>query len=162
MKNIKVKRVFLLLTLILYLLNIYAFSQNNKEDNKEDARREAIVNLALEQEGKPYIRGAVGPASYDCSGYVYYIVREAAGIQLPRMSKNIYKKVKFKSKKALLPGDLVFFHTTHDGSPSHVGIYLGENKFISALSDGKKPGVVISKMDSKYWKARYINGGSIL
>lgn len=127
--------------------------------------KEARVRFMEQAEkltGCPYVYGAVGPDRFDCSGFVYYVAREALKIQLPRTARAIYSYTDPVSAENMEPGDLVFFKTTSSGNISHVGIYLGERKFISALSDGSKTGVVISSLDSSYWKPRFCGAGQIL
>lgn len=124
--------------------------------------REKFVNKANELIGCPYVYGAVGPDKFDCSGFVYYAAREALKIQLPRTSRSIYNYTTPVKDTDREPGDLVFFKTTSSGNISHVGIYIGDNKFISALSDGPSRGVVVSSLSSSYWKPRYYGAGQIV
>jgi cell wall-associated NlpC family hydrolase len=91
----------------------------------------------------------------DCSGFVRYIFQEAWGKTLPRTSRQISHVGKHVDKDHLQPGDLVFFNTLRRGF-SHVGIYLGDSKFIHAPSTGNV--VRIESMDISYWKKRF-NGG---
>lgn len=123
--------------------------------------RKKIMNLAKSVVGSPYVRGATGPDKFDCSGLIFYCYHEA-GHQVQRTTKALYKHAKPISDDALRAGDLVFFHTTGDGSVSHVGLYVGNRQFISALSDGPNTGVVLSSLNEAYWKKRYIGGGAIL
>lgn len=141
-------------------------SNNNNEIAKETpevtlARRKKIVALAKSLVGSPYVRGAVGPDKFDCSGLIFYCYHEA-GHQVQRTTKALYKHSNPVSDDVLEAGDLVFFHTTGDGSISHVGLYVGNRQFISALSDGPNTGVVLSSLNENYWKSRYVGGGRIL
>jgi len=83
-----------------------------------------------------------------------------AGINLPRTTGQQFKAAKRISRKYLKAGDLVFFKTSLSRSVSHVGIYLGKNKFIHAPSSGKR--VKISSMQEKYWRKRFTGAGRIL
>lgn len=91
----------------------------------------------------------------DCSGFVHYIFAEAWGKILPRTSRELSQEGEHVDKKHLQAGDLVFFNTLKRKF-SHVGIYLGDNKFIHAPSSGNV--VRIESMDVSYWKKRF-NGG---
>ncbi len=88
----------------------------------------------------------------DCSGLVRYVFKEAQGKDLPRTSAEISKLGESVDKQDLQPGDLVFFNTLRRAF-SHVGIYLGDNKFIHAPSSGSA--VRIDNMDLSYWRARF-------
>jgi cell wall-associated NlpC family hydrolase len=99
--------------------------------------------------GKPYQYGAVGPKSFDCSGFVY-AVHKTLGIILPRTSLNQSKIEGAKlARSELKVGDLVFFDTALEGHVNHSGIYLGDSKFIHA-SSGKAFSVTISDMNGWY------------
>jgi peptidoglycan DL-endopeptidase CwlO len=90
------------------------------------------VHTALAQLGKPYVWGASGPGSFDCSGLTMYSWR-AAGVSLPHSSAVQYSSLPYVSKGALEPGDLVFF-----GSPiHHVGLYIGKGLMVAAPSSGR-------------------------
>lgn len=140
-------------------LNVCAESKKNIEKAQEN--RDAVVQLAKELVGKPYQYGAVGPSSFDCSGFVYYTFRTAAKKQLPRTATAIFDYCTEIKKSELEEGDLVFFKTTSSGKISHVGIYIGGGKFISAISDGNETGVLVRSLTDRYWKASYCGAGRI-
>lgn len=94
-------------------------------------RAAAAINFALAQRGKPYVYGATGPGSYDCSGLTQAAYR-AAGIKLGRATFNQVTEGVPVSKADLRPGDLVFFYS----GVSHVGIYLGDGKIVHAPHTG--------------------------
>ncbi len=123
-----------------------------KEAKPVSDLRTRIIASAKKRLGKPYIWGGTGPRGYDCSGLVYACYTEN-GQEIPRGSGQQYRRGKRVSRKDLLPGDLVFFHTTNPG-PSHVGIYAGEGKFIQ--SETSKAGVRYSELDTGYWKKHYL------
>jgi cell wall-associated NlpC family hydrolase len=118
-----------------------------KESKPVSNLRSRIITSAKKRLGKPYIWGGTGPRGYDCSGLVYACYTEN-GQEIPRGSGQQYHRGKRVKRKDLLPGDLVFFHTTRKGI-SHVGIWVGDNKFIHA-SCGR--GVVVQKMAGYYAK----------
>jgi cell wall-associated NlpC family hydrolase len=95
---------------------------------------------------------------FDCSGLTQYAYAEA-GIKIPRTVKLQYEKCDKISKDALSRGDLVFFSTYAPG-PTHVGIYIGEGKFIHSPTTGKK--VDVSGLDNVYWQKAFISGGTFI
>lgn len=143
-------RKFFCVSLIFCSLS-FAFA---KEYSKSEAAklRSAVCQKAKTYIGCPYRTGAIGPDAFDCSGLIFTVFREAAGIQLPRSAKAIYSAVTIVSSDQIEEGDLVFFKTTGDGSISHVGIYIGRNQFIHAASDGSNTGVIASSLTEKYYK----------
>ena len=173
------KRKILCIFLVLFSLN--SFSQESKATKKKvSAQRQTLISYALAHQGKPFVMGAVGPNSFDCSGFVGYVMNYGLGVQLPRTAQAIYnsKKVKIISSKEKEPGDLVFFKDTkiNPNKFTHVGIYCGiyhnsknpntrfEGKrvFISAISDGPRTGVQLELMDARYWKNHLYAYGRVL
>lgn len=119
-----------------------------------------IIKTAKKMLGVKYRYGGTSPRKgFDCSGLVQYS-HKAAGVKLPRTTSQQFKAAKRIARKYLRAGDLVFFKTTPSRSVSHVGIYLGNNKFIHAPSSGKR--VKISSIKEKYWQKRYSGAGRIL
>jgi cell wall-associated NlpC family hydrolase len=92
-----------------------------------------IVDAAAAEKGKPYKSGAAGPNSFDCSGLTQF-AHHAAGINLPRSSKDQRAAVRGIGKGDKQPGDLVFF--VNGGSVYHVGIYAGNNQIWAAPDSG--------------------------
>jgi len=91
----------------------------------------AAVNAALSQQGKPYVWGAAGPDSYDCSGLTMWAWGQA-GVGLPHQSADQQAMLPAVAQSQLQPGDLVFF-----GSPAyHVGMYIGNGMFVHAPTSG--------------------------
>ena len=90
---------------------------------------------------------------FDCSGFVNHVYREARGMQLPRDSAALARIGQPLARTELQAGDLVFFNTRQRPF-SHVGIYLGENRFIHA-SSSRSGTVMISRLDEAYWARRY-------
>ncbi len=116
-------------------------------------RAAQLAIQAMSLVGINYRRGGSSPENgLDCSGLVRYVFKETQGKDLPRTSAEISKLGESVDKQDLQPGDLVFFNTLRR-TFSHVGIYLGENKFIHAPSSGGA--VRIDSMDLSYWKARF-------
>lgn len=103
--------------------------------------------------GIPYTWGGSTPETgFDCSGFVQYVFRQAAGLVLPRSSFDQIRQGVAVEREDLRPGDLVFFNTMR-ATASHVGIYIGENRFIHSPRRGKT--VEIADFTNSYWQARY-------
>lgn len=127
---------------------------------KSSANKQTVVKTAKKMLGVKYRYGGTSPGrGFDCSGLVQYSHR-AAGINIPRTTGQQYKAAKRISRKYLKAGDLVFFKTSVSRAVSHVGIYLGNHKFIHAPSSGKR--VKISSMKEKYWRKRFTGAGRVL
>jgi len=104
--------------------------------------------------GSPYRLGGSTPETgLDCSGFVGHVFHTMAGVQLPRDSRAIFEATAPLPGDALQAGDLVFFNTLNRAY-SHVGIYLGENRFVHA-SSSRTGGVMVSNLDDRYWRERY-------
>lgn len=119
------------------------------------ARR--IVSSSMDYIGVPYLFGGTTPSAFDCSGYVQYVFANA-GISLPRTADVQYEVGTPVSTTELVAGDLVFFSTYTYGA-SHVGIYIGDGKFIHASSSR---GVTIDSLSSSYYSSRYIGSRRVL
>ena len=128
------------------------------KENNENSKIDKIVNLAKAQIGKPYRWGAAGPSSFDCSGFTTYIYKNGAGISLPRTSVSQSKTGTKVSRSNLKTGDLVFFNTSGKGV-SHVGMYIGDSKFIHSSSS---KGIRIDSLNSTYYKSRFISGSRVI
>ena len=124
--------------------------------------REKFVAESKKYVGSPYVLGAVGPDKFDCSGLVYHCSREALKKQLPRTAKALYNYCRIVPDKDKEIGDLLFFKTNNTAPITHVGIYIGNNQFISAISDGPNTGVIISSLKQEYWKPKYVACGQFL
>ena len=103
--------------------------------------------------GVNYRWGSVTPAlGFDCSGLVTHVFRQVTGIVLPHNSQDMSKVGEKVDRSDLQPGDLVFFNT-RQRSNSHVGIYIGEERFVHA--PGRGGAVEVSNMQEGYWKKRF-------
>ena len=108
--------------------------------------------------GTPYLRGGTSPSGVDCSGFTYALCRDMYNIKLPRTSQEQYQQVTLTEKDLLTQGDLVFFNGGADSSNvSHVGVYLGNGKFMHAATSGVK----IDSLESDYYKTHYVGGGKV-
>ena len=113
----------------------------------------AAVRMAMALVGRPYQWSGMGNAGFDCSGLVAHIFA-SLGRFLPHSSFAQYEVGTGVSRSALAPGDLVFFHTYSPGA-SHVGIYVGEDRFVHA---SYSRGVVVSSLQESYYRERFIGG----
>lgn len=117
------------------------------------SRASELAMQAMSLIGIRYKRGGNTPENgLDCSGLVRYVFKAAWGANLPRTSEELSRVGEQVEQRDLQPGDLVFYNTLRR-TFSHVGIYLGDNKFIHAPSSGGQ--VRIESMDIGYWKARF-------
>jgi len=108
---------------------------------------------ALSLVGTPYRFGGASPDSgFDCSGLVFYVYQRGIGVALPRDTQRLSEVGASVLADALEPGDLVFFNTT-GRAYSHVGIYLGEGRFIHAPTTGGA--VQLVDIRDRYWQMRY-------
>ena len=101
--------------------------------------------------GTPYRLGGSTKKGIDCSAFVQAVYLSAFAVSVPRTAREQYKFARIVSATELREGDLVFFNTT--GGVSHVGIYLGDRKFVHAPRAGSV--VRIESMDIGYWRKRY-------
>jgi cell wall-associated NlpC family hydrolase len=113
-----------------------------------------IIQTAKNKLGKRYVWGATGSNAFDCSGLTTYVCK-LNGIKLPRRAIAQSKVGKYVSRKDLKPGDLIFFDTSKHrrGYVNHVGIYIGNNKFIHASSAKHK--VTITSLNTPFYSQRF-------
>lgn len=116
-------------------------------------RASGVALQALTHLGTPYRTSGLSPQTgFDCSGLVAYVYREGAGVTLPRNTFDLSRLGEPVEAAALRPGDLVFYNTQRR-EYSHVGIYLGEERFIHAPSNGGE--VRVENLRADYWVRRY-------
>ena len=128
---------------------------NNKRGSRTSRSNERVIRVAKRYLGRRYVWGAEGPNVFDCSGFTQYVMRKSKGVNLPRVSRKQAYYGKYVSRSHLRPGDLVFFDTSRRrrGYVNHVGIYIGNNKFIHASSG--KHRVVITSLDRPFYRSRF-------
>lgn len=115
--------------------------------------RSGISNYALNLLGSKYVWGAMGPSTFDCSGFTRYVYKSAAGTELPHNSTAQSKLGATVEKSSLAVGDLVFFTTDRSGNVNHTGIYAGNGKFVHASSAQGK--VIVSDLNSGFYSETY-------
>jgi cell wall-associated NlpC family hydrolase len=112
-----------------------------------------LVMQAMGLLGVPYKSGGTSEEKgFDCSGFVRYMYEKSVGLVLPRRAEEQAKVTEEISRSELKPGDLVFFNTLKR-TFSHVGIYVGDGKFIHAPRPGKA--VRVDDMREAYWQQRF-------
>ncbi len=122
---------------------------------------ERIAALAMQMKGKPYRWGGASPdEGFDCSGLSYYVLGQL-GVSIERTADVQFHRQEAIAFKDLQPGDLVFF-AWHGGEPEHVGIYLGNGKYIDAentsgAGPGAKGAVMVASFDN--WNKKFFVGG---
>lgn len=117
----------------------------------DETARNAVA-FAREMIGKPYRYAGDTPAGFDCSGLVRYSYSRA-GIGMPRATPAQRKSTKLISVRSLRPGDLLFFDQ-EGKKASHVGIYLGDGRFVHAPSTGGR--VRTDSLGAEYWKKHFV------
>ena len=115
---------------------------------------EDIPMYAVSLVGSPYRLGGMSPETgLDCSGFVGHVFKQVAHVALPRDSRAISQYTQPLSQAELQPGDLVFFNTLNRAF-SHVGIYLGDNRFVHSTSS-RTNAVMVSNLNDRYWRTRF-------
>ncbi|KJZ66463.1 C40 family peptidase [Pseudomonas fluorescens] len=118
---------------------------------------DSILERGMSLIGTRYRFGGTSEAGFDCSGFIGYLFREEAGLNLPRSTREMINvDAPLVSRGKLEPGDLLFFATNgRRGRVSHAGIYLGDNQFIHS-SSRKSGGVRIDSLGDSYWSKTFI------
>ncbi|MEH7237262.1 C40 family peptidase [Bacillus sp. JJ1562] len=127
-----------------------AQAESNVQDREQILKE--LVSDSYNFIGIPYLWGGTTTAGFDCSGFVAFM-HAKHGIDIPRNTSAGYYTMGTTVREAnLQPGDLVFFDINKTGRISHVGFYVGDNKFISATSS---KGIAVVSMDNSYWSKYY-------
>ncbi|HGP7632570.1 TPA: C40 family peptidase [Neisseria gonorrhoeae] len=126
--------------------------------NRAPARRagnaDELIGSAMGLLGIAYRYGGTSVSTgFDCSGFMQHIFKRAMGINLPRTSAEQARMGAPVARSELQPGDMVFFRTLGGNRISHVGLYIGNNRFIHAPRTGKN--IEITSLSHKYWNGKY-------
>ena len=128
-------------------------SQMTQASQSVTSKASELVVHAMGFLGVPYQRGGgTVETGFDCSGFVKAIFEQTIGLALPRKAEQQAADTQRIDKKELVPGDLVFFNTMHRAY-SHVGIYVGDGKFIHSPKPGAE--VRIESLAAAYWNRRF-------
>ncbi len=133
------------------------FSPVEERANQQAALRSKVVNYALKFVGGRYVWGGTNPnTGADCSGFVQYVLRNAAGISLPRTSREQAKTGRAVKSSEMLPGDLIFYANS-GGTVNHVAMYIGNGQIVHAAS--RRSGIRISTWNYRNPKTirRFLN-----
>lgn len=124
---------------------------------------DSVLERGFTLVGTPYrYGGSSKKTGFDCSGFVGFLFRNEAGIDLPRSTGEMIKIEAPKiSRSDLKPGDVVFFNNRGRGRVSHAGIYIGDDQFIHSASR-RSGGVRVDSLDDKYWRASFMQAKRIL
>lgn len=121
--------------------------------------RNRMVQIATSTVGTPYKWGGDSPQKgFDCSGLMSYVYKNALGMRIPRTTTKQRDSSRTIPYQQLQPGDMLFFKT--GVKTNHVGVYIGNRKFVHAPSSGKR--VTVASMDNAYWHKRFVKFGSFL
>jgi cell wall-associated NlpC family hydrolase len=138
---------------VLYSAEENAAQATNPQLTSWQTKAQEVLINALSLTGIKYKYGGSNPATgFDCSGFVRYVFSQAANLTLPPTARAISQIGKTVKKDELQPGDLVFFNTLKSAF-SHVGIYVGDNKFVHAPRTGGA--VRVESMQTSYWASRF-------
>lgn len=124
-----------------------------RQDAVADPAMNELVFYAMSLAETDYRYGGNTPdTGFDCSGFVRHVFRQSLGLTLPRTSLEISRTGYALDSQPLRPGDLVFYNTSRQDY-SHVGIYVGDRRFVHAPRVGSR--VRVENMDLPYWQNRY-------
>lgn len=112
------------------------------------------ASIAARQVGVPYRYGGDSPTGFDCSGLVHYSYHQA-GKAVPRTTTQLWKGTSAVTRDEIQAGDILFFRI--EGKMSHVGMYLGDDRFVHAPSSGKH--VSIESLGSEFYRSAFIRAG---
>jgi cell wall-associated NlpC family hydrolase len=127
-------------------------SSSSQQQNNTNVTGAQILAKAQQYLGTPYVYGGASPSGFDCSGFVYYVLK-TAGYPSYRMLVDMYGLGSYVSKANLQPGDVVFFANTYGSGLSHAGIYVGNGQFIHAPNSSRT--VSYDTLASGYWANHY-------
>lgn len=128
----------------------------------QHAQQTAMTKL-MHQVGKPYRWGGTSPnTGFDCSGLVYYAYKDLIRIKMPRTANEMYhlRDAAPVKRAELESGDLVFFRINNRGAADHVGVYVGNGKFIQSPRTGED--IKITSLGDDYWQDHYVGARRVM
>ena len=140
-----------------------AMVMNASHHQKYQKARQTAMNKLMNQLGKPYQWGGTSPhTGFDCSGLVYYAYKDLVKFKIPRTANEMYhlRDAAPVKRNSLQKGDLVFFRIHRRGAADHVGVYLGNGKFIQSPRTGKD--IQITDLTGEYWQKHYIGARRVM
>ncbi|MBM7647045.1 cell wall-associated NlpC family hydrolase [Scopulibacillus daqui] len=151
-------KLFVVLLSLILATSVALASFGHSASAAEPSTGDKIAKFAKSLEGKPYKYGGNTPEGFDASGFTQYVFKNDAKVTLPRTIADQYKQGTTVSQKDLKAGDLVFFQEGNSKSPTFVGIYMGDQKFIAATLKGVK----VQSLTANYWKNAYMTSKRIV
>lgn len=128
----------------------------------QKAQKTAMSKL-MNQIGKPYHWGGTSPSTgFDCSGLVYYAYKDIVKFRIPRTANEMYhlRDASPVNVAELESGDLVFFRTQGRGTADHVGVYVGNGKFIQSPRSGQD--IQVTSLSEDYWQRHYVGARRVV
>lgn len=125
--------------------------------------QKTAMNKLMGQIGKPYRWGGTSPnTGFDCSGLVYYAYKDLVKFRIPRTANEMYhlRDASSVDRGELETGDLVFFRTQGRGTADHVGVYVGNGKFIQSPRTGQD--IQITSLSEDYWVRHYVGAKRVM
>lgn len=125
--------------------------------------QKTAMNKLMGQIGKPYRWGGTSPVTgFDCSGLVYYAYKDLVKFRIPRTANEMYhlRDASSVDRGELETGDLVFFRTQGRGTADHVGVYVGNGKFIQSPRTGQD--IQITSLSEDYWQRHYVGAKRVM
>ena len=158
------KRMPLVLLLLVALTGLFSGCANSPmrphDPGAYHPQRNDLALYALSLLDTPYARGGRGPATgFDCSGLVSHVYQQAANMRVKGSAADLGQNAKPIDRARLQPGDLVFFNTL-GARHSHVGIYVGDGRFVHASNP--RTGVRMDLLSNRYYAQRFEGAGSLL
>jgi cell wall-associated NlpC family hydrolase len=142
-----------MLTTVLLAALVTACAGDPVDDSPGKSSAAEASRVATSMVGKPYRYGGHNPGGFDCSGLVYFSYQRA-GLSVPRSTSSQRARTRKVSLNRVARGDLLFFNQEGRYS-SHVGIYIGGDRFVHAPSSGKK--VRVDMLTDSYWQKHLVD-----
>lgn len=141
-----------IISILLFTVLAACSSTPARDTSATDPRMNELVMYALSLADTPYRYGGNSSEGFDCSGYVRHVYAHQLNVELPRTSKQISRVGLPLQPGELRPGDLVFYDTQRTPN-SHVGLYIGDGRFVHSPRSGQR--IRVEDMALEYWKSRY-------